>query len=109
MATKGQELQDYASKAYNRRKELQDKLDKYNSLPLGGKPTVMGEPYPGDEKAASDAYDHVQNMRESEIEDQTKRIKGNAAKARNTYKKGGSVKARGIGLAVRGTKKHKVY
>ncbi len=45
------------------------------SLPLGGKPTKMGESLFGNGKAASEAYDKVQNMREEEVEIQRERAK----------------------------------
>lgn len=47
------------------------------TLPIGGKATALGENYMGrPPKAASQAYDHIQNMREQELEDLARRPGG---------------------------------
>ena len=37
-------------------------------LPIGGKSAKMREPFYGNKKAAEEAYDHVQNMKEEDAE-----------------------------------------
>jgi hypothetical protein len=49
-------------------KKLRKKVAEYQDRPIGGKPAVMREPLGGNDKAASEAYDAVQNIRESEAE-----------------------------------------
>jgi hypothetical protein len=83
-------MANYAKDAADRAKGLRAKNTEMGKLPIGGKPAKMGETYMSgpeglhgrngqyNEKAASDAYDHTMNIRESEAEDQEKRAGKNA-------------------------------
>lgn len=60
-------------------------------LPLGGKATKMGEGYPGNEQAASGAYDAIANMKESMLQDLLVRLQesqGGAFGGKELYKPG---------------------
>lgn len=56
-------------------REKRQAVQKRNELPLGGKATVMKEVYPGNTKAAEQAYDAVQNLDESMAEDAEERAR----------------------------------
>lgn len=81
-------MADYAKDASDRARKLRStNKAKDDAHPLGGKPAKMGETYMSgpkgidgraglyNEKAASEAYDHTMNVRESEAEDQEERSK----------------------------------
>jgi hypothetical protein len=57
-----------ASRLYKEKVKAETAQKRGAELPLGGKPAKMKEPYPGNMKAASAAYDKLQNMRESDTE-----------------------------------------
>lgn len=63
-------MSENSDRAKKLRKEVKDRQDR----PLGGKSVSMGVEYPLNgipsvRKAAEAAYDHTQNMKESEAED----------------------------------------
>ncbi len=60
--------------AQSKLRETKKKYDEANKLPIGGKATKMGEGMYGNRKAAEQAYDKVQNMREEEMEVQSERM-----------------------------------
>lgn len=64
---------DYMNEAQLALNTAKKKESDGRSLPLGGKPTKMGESIFGNGKAASEAYDKLQNMREEEVEVQRER------------------------------------
>ena len=64
--------------ALMRARDIREKIKGQSSLPLGGKASKMGEGlYSRNRKAAEDAYDALQNLREEEAEMLEERAKKN--------------------------------
>ena len=105
---------------YKKYKRLREAAEKGKELPIGGKPTKMGEPiYTGKQgrKDAAAAYDVLQNAREQEAEiaeedyerDMEKKLGYKPTPVK--YKKGGSVSSasgRADGCAQRGKTRGKM-
>jgi hypothetical protein len=71
----GNKAQKRLDSKYNELERARKAEEAGRQLPIGGKATKMGESLWGDRKAASAAYDHVQNMRESRREVAEERFK----------------------------------
>jgi hypothetical protein len=90
--------------ALMRAKDIREKIKEQSSLPLGGKASKMGEGlYSRNRKAAEEAYDALQNLREEEaemLEDRAKKNMDVEQKASGGMV--GSASRRGDGIAQRG-------
>jgi len=98
-----------ASALFEEAKRLRRRADEGAKLPIGGRKTKMGVPYPAlpkTVKAAEDAYDKLQNLREEEAE----MYEDRARAAGVNMSKGGSISAsrRGDGIAQRGKTRGRV-